>query len=226
MSLSWKSPPQGRETRFRKQEILFLAKACIRGRSDPLVGMSRSDEAVYQKVCDIYNQIIVGWNKEMDNIKWLSLFIFEQNIPYGVSFPIVYSQVSKNCRIERWRNSFWQTSFDSWSVYEKHQWRGAKRIQKIFGCIFLNEWWANKFDTQVCNPSGKIMPEDISVSEGVNSFTLKRNYTISNDNGKQQRIGHNKSNKISKRQKRRESASALTTIFMGGGHLEIIKQNL
>ena len=64
-----KKPLQGRRTGFGKQEILILAKAYMRASSDPIVGISQSEETFYQKVCNNYNQLVAGWNKENDDSK-------------------------------------------------------------------------------------------------------------------------------------------------------------
>ena len=60
---SLKRSPRGRGTGFSKQEMLFLAKAYIRGSTDPVIGTSQSKETFYGKVCTIYNQIVACWNK-------------------------------------------------------------------------------------------------------------------------------------------------------------------
>ncbi len=66
--LSLKSPPQGRGTEFSKQKF-FLAKAYMRASSDPIVGTSQINKTLYQKVCNNYNQLVAGWNKENDDSK-------------------------------------------------------------------------------------------------------------------------------------------------------------
>ncbi len=45
---SLKSPPQGRGIGYSNQEILFPAKAYMRARSDPIVGILHSEEKFYE----------------------------------------------------------------------------------------------------------------------------------------------------------------------------------
>ncbi len=48
----------------------------MRASSDPIVGISQSEETFYQKDCNNYNQLVAGWNQEKDDSKCVLLFSF------------------------------------------------------------------------------------------------------------------------------------------------------
>ncbi len=198
---SLKSPSRGRGTGFGKQEILFLAKAYIRASSDPVVGTSRSHETFYQKVCDIYNQLIAVWNEENDNGKNSPPLTFRTKYSLRSHFRrCLRPAVQKLARIE-----------------SRHEIQSGENEEKHLGRLFATQMkncregvpkeyekyldayiWLKgepKFGTHVSNPPGGTVSEDISVSGDVSASELDSDCTFSNYNKKRRMIGRDKAKK-------------------------------
>mmetsp|Transcript_18314 Transcript_18314/g.35626 ORF Transcript_18314/g.35626 Transcript_18314/m.35626 type:complete len:216 (+) Transcript_18314:601-1248(+) len=84
-----------------------------------------------------------------------------------------------------------------------------------------------KFGTHVLSSVGSSIPDDITGSGDVSVSEMDSDYTAFKESGKRQKIGREKAKKFKKAESaRRESASNLTTSGNGGGHLDVIDQNL